>query len=240
MLGWTDIRQRYRRALIGPFWLTISMGAMVGGMGLVYGTLFQQDLTVFLPYVAAGFLGWQLISSSIGDGATPFILAEGLIKQGGLPLSLHVFRTVWRNFLIFLHNSVVMLVIYILIHKFDPISLVLVIPGLALNLLNLTWMLLLIGPLCTRFRDFSPIIANVMQLMFFITPIVFHPAALMKIGWIVYCNPWYYMVEAIRDPLLGQGLPLDIVVPLTLEAIIGWIAAILFFARVRGRIAFWI
>ena len=38
LLGWLDIRQRYARSALGPFWITLSMGVMVGSLGLVYGT----------------------------------------------------------------------------------------------------------------------------------------------------------------------------------------------------------
>ena len=35
-LGWHDIRQRYRRSIVGPFWLTLSMGVMVAGLAYLY------------------------------------------------------------------------------------------------------------------------------------------------------------------------------------------------------------
>ena len=240
MLGWTDIRQRYRRSFIGPFWISISMSVMVGGMGLVYGTLFNQDLTNFLPFLAAGFLGWFFISTCISDGTTVFVHADGLIKQGGLPLSLHVFRAIWRNILALLHNLVVIVGIYLWFGHFNIVSFLEVIPGLALTVLNVAWMLMILGPLCTRYRDLAPIVANTMQMLFFVTPVVFHPGAVSSIAWIVDLNPLYYLLEAIRAPLLGEGLSAWLVGFLALEALVGWVAALFFFARVRRRIAFWI
>ena len=191
MLGWADIRQRYRRSFIGPFWITISMAVMVGGMGLVYGTLFHQDLSTFLPFIGAGFLGWFFVSTCIGEGALPFVQAEGLIKQGGLPLSLHVFRVIWRNVLILCHNAVVIIVIYLWFGGFHPLSVIMVVPGLVLTAVNVAWINLIIGPLCTRFRDLAPIIANMLQMLFFITPVVFLPQALSSRAWIVELNPLY-------------------------------------------------
>ena len=41
MLGWQDIKQRYRRSAFGPFWLTISMGVMIGTIGIVFGNIFK-------------------------------------------------------------------------------------------------------------------------------------------------------------------------------------------------------
>jgi ABC-type polysaccharide/polyol phosphate export permease len=240
MLAWNDIRQRYRRSIIGPFWISISMCVMVGGLGLVYGTLFKQEMSNFLPFLAAGFLGWFFISTCISEGSSVFVQAEGLIKQGGLPLSLHILRTIWRNVLTLLHNMVVIVGIYLWFGRFDFWSFVLVIPGLMLATVNLAWILMILGPLCTRYRDLSPIVTNLLQMLFFITPIVFRPGALSSVSWIVNLNPLFYLLEAIRAPLLGQGLSLSLIGLLSVEAIIGWIMAVIFFARVRRRVAFWI
>ena len=66
MLGWLEIKQRYRRSVIGPFWLTLSYGAMIAGMGPLYGSLLQQDISTYFPYLATGFVVWFLIANLIG------------------------------------------------------------------------------------------------------------------------------------------------------------------------------
>src|SRR3712207_563712 len=66
-LGWQDIRQRYRRSMLGPFWLTISMGILIGVVGVLYAALFRQDISVYLPYLAAGLMTWGLISTILLD-----------------------------------------------------------------------------------------------------------------------------------------------------------------------------
>src|SRR5882724_3643293 len=62
-LGWHDIRQRYRRSVVGPFWLTLSMGMMIGGLAYLYSGLFGQNIERYLPYVATGMIVFGLISS---------------------------------------------------------------------------------------------------------------------------------------------------------------------------------
>lgn len=240
MLAWIDIRQRYRRAVIGPFWLTLSMAVMVTGMSIVYGTLFARPLNDFLPFIAGGFLAWAFISTSISDGTTVFVQAEGLIKYGGLPLSLHIWRVIWRNILIMAHNAVVVIAVCFYFGKLDWSSLPLFLFGLLLVSVNLSWVTLCVGPLCTRFRDLAPIVQSLLQLMFFITPIVFPANALQSIDWIVTLNPFHYLIDAIRSPLLGQGIDGTIVSVLVVSAIVGWAIAVVFFARVRNVIAFWV
>src|SRR6185437_15538126 len=96
-LGWLDVKQRYRRAVLGPFWITISMAVLVLTLGTVYAGILRQDVHSFLPYLAGGFIVWNFCTATINESTTAFIQADGLIKQGGIPISLHIFRTIFRN-----------------------------------------------------------------------------------------------------------------------------------------------
>src|SRR5438046_7162690 len=60
-LGWHDIRQRYRRSMVGPFWLTLSMGMMIGGLAYLYGGVFGQDAGSYFPYLALGMIIFTFI-----------------------------------------------------------------------------------------------------------------------------------------------------------------------------------
>jgi hypothetical protein len=99
-LAWLDVKQCYRRAVLGSFWITISMCVLVFALGILYAGIFRQDIRDFLPYLAAGFVVWNLISTTVIESTATFVQAKGLIKQGGIPLSVHVFRTVFRNLIV--------------------------------------------------------------------------------------------------------------------------------------------
>src|SRR4249920_1897323 len=75
-LGWNDILQRYRRSLLGPFWLTASMAIMVVSLGILYAELFNTPINDFLPFLCVGLLVWNLISSFLIEGGTIFTGAE--------------------------------------------------------------------------------------------------------------------------------------------------------------------
>ena len=79
-LGWQDIKQRYRRSILGPFWITIATGTTAVAMGILYSSLFNLDVAEFLPYVTLGFIVWNMISGAILEGAEVFISNEGLIQ----------------------------------------------------------------------------------------------------------------------------------------------------------------
>ena len=111
LLGWQDIRRLYRRSVLGPFWLTISMGMLVGALGTLYGALLKVGIADYLPFLALGFITWTLISGLITDGCSAFISAESIIKQVDLPLSVHVYRLIWRHLVIFCHNAAIFVVV---------------------------------------------------------------------------------------------------------------------------------
>ena len=50
MLGWQDIKQRYRRSVLGPIWITIATGTMAVALGGLYSKLFKLELSEHLPY----------------------------------------------------------------------------------------------------------------------------------------------------------------------------------------------
>src|SRR5690606_35158330 len=118
LLGWVEIRQRYARSKIGPFWLTISMAILVTALGIVYGTLFQAELREHLPLLAIGFVFWAFISTTINDGCNAYINASAYLKQVPLPRGVFVFQTLWRNMIVLAHNFVIV-VLVLLIFQID-------------------------------------------------------------------------------------------------------------------------
>ncbi len=180
ILGWQDIRQRYRRSSLGPFWLTISMGVMIGALGLVFGTIFDMPMKEFLPFLTIGLILWTLITTALNEGCTGFIAAEAIIKQISLPLFTHILRVLWRNLIILAHNLLIFPLVLLVFWLPLPATALLVSVGLTLLMLNLSWMALLLGVLCTRYRDVPQIITSLLQVTFYLTPIIWRPESLPK------------------------------------------------------------
>ena len=177
-LGWLDVKQRYRRAVLGPFWITISMSVLVVSLGIIYAGMFRLEFTNSCLTSPLDLWFGILFSTTITDSTATFVQAEGLIKQGGIPLSLYVYRTVFRNLVIAAHNFTVMLLIYVWQPGLLSLNLPLVIPGLALVVVNLTWISILVGVLCTRYRDLPPVVVSLLQIAFFMSPIMYKPSTL--------------------------------------------------------------
>lgn len=243
-LAWQDIRQRYRRSVLGPFWLTLSTGVMVFMMSILYGRLFNLPLDVYVPFLSAGTIVWTLIASLLNEGCSSFMAADSLIKQVRIPLILHVFRMVWRNCLIFFHNAVILIPVWLIFDKsFSIFALLEVLGALLAIAINGLWIGVLLGALCTRFRDISQIVTNLVQAVFFVTPVMWLPSILEGRGitrWLVTSNPFFHFIEIVRVPLLTNQVPWEswrVVISITL---VGIILGMLFLGRFKNRIAYWL
>lgn len=239
-LGWNEVKLRYRRSLLGPFWLTLSTAILVLTMGPLYGKLFQQDISSYFLYLAISLVVWQLIAQTINDSCNAFIGAEGFIKQVRLPMTVHVLRGVWRNIVFFLHNLVfVALVIAYFMPPLWPGILLLPL-ALAAFAVNALWVGIAVGLVCARFRDIPQIIGNLVQVAFFLTPVLWQPHMLGRHVWVVDLNPFYHFLEIIRSPLMGTPLKIVSWGAVGGMTLFGYVLMLALFSRYRSRIAYWV
>ena len=240
-LGWFDIRLRYRGSVLGPFWLTLSTAVMVAALGVLYSTLFKMDLHDYLPFLALSLVLWGFLSSLVTEACTCFQQAEGMIRSVRLPFTLYALRVIVRNVLVLGHNVVVILLVYAVFDVWPGAAAVAAVPGLALWLLDGLACCVLLGAFCARFRDIPPIVGSVMQIAFFVSPIIWRPEMLKgsSAAWLPW-NPFYTLLEIVRAPLLGHLAEWHVwASALGFSALLCGVAW-LGFARVRSRLAFWV
>ncbi len=235
-----DLRNRYRGSVLGPLWMSLSTLIMLIGLGLLYGALFKFKLSNYLPHLAVSLIVWQWIAGFINDSCATLTSAEGVIRQMRLPYTLHALRVAFRNTLVAAHSLALIPIVFLIFGQVPGPEALLAIPGLVLISINMLAGGLLLGMVCARFRDIPPIVANAVQLAFFVSPILWKPELLGDaVVWMAF-NPFYALLETVRGPLLEGGGP-----PLA------WVAAIFYttlhvvlagflFARFRSRIAFWV
>ncbi|MFZ2599645.1 ABC transporter permease [Corynebacterium casei] len=247
MLGLQDIKQRYRRSVLGPFWITIATGVMALALGLLYSMLFQLPLADFLPHVTVGLIMWNFISGAIKEGSTIFIDNEGLIKQLPAPLSVHVYRLVWRQTLFLGHNLIIWLLLILIFPRTLGWEFFLVIPGMLLLVVNGVWVAMFFGIVATRFRDVAPLLEALTQLLFYVTPIVWTTKTLTDQGGavadrarIAEINPLYHYLEIVRAPMIGEPVAAYhwwIVLGCT---VVGLFLAMMAMRQWRFRVSYWV
>ncbi|WP_202816964.1 ABC transporter permease [Pseudomonas citronellolis] len=187
-LAWQDIRQRYRRSVLGPFWITLTMVVTIAGMGPLYGALLNIKTEEFVPYLALGIITWGLISTLILDACNAFIGSDSIVRSVRLPLSLHIFRSVYRNLLFFAHNILAFVPVMLYVKIVPTLQWLMVIPGLLIIVVAAVPLSILLGIFCARFRDMQPIVGSVVQLAFFLTPIFWKPSALGHRAYVAHYN----------------------------------------------------
>jgi len=239
-LGWLDIKMRYRGSILGPFWLTLSTAVMVAALGLLYSTLFHMNLHEYLPFLALSIVLWNFLSALVGDACICFTQAEGMIRSVRMPYFLYAGQIIVRNFLVLAHNVVVIAVVYVIFKIWPGMVALAALPALALWLIDAFAAAILLGAFCARFRDIPPIVASIMQIAFFISPIIWKPELIQHHAHWLPFNPFFSLFEIVRAPLLG-GLPgVDTWVASLAYSLLLCAAAWVLFVRVRGRLAFWV
>jgi lipopolysaccharide transport system permease protein len=241
LFGYNDVRMRYRRSTLGPFWSSLSMGVQVLVTGFVMAYLFNMTLQRYLPYICIGLIIWSFLTTVISEGATAFTSSAALIMQVKRPLFVYLLQIVWRNLIVGAHTIVVFFVVAFLFALFPGPTYLLAIPGLALFVLNCVWAAGVVAILSTRFRDIPLIVTNVFSVLFWLTPVLYEINQMSgRIRTLIAYNPLYHVVEVFRAPLL-------LTVPSTTNwlvaigtAILGWLLLLLLFARTRKRIPFWL
>lgn len=240
-LAWQDIQLRYRRSILGPFWVTISMSITILGISWLYGYLFQSSLKEYLPYVATGIILWSLYSSLIIEGCQIFIEAENYLKQIKLSYTGLVLRGTMRNFILFLHNIIIMLPIILLFHMPANHTLFLLIPGLFIVFLSGMSYSLILAILSARYRDMTQMIASIMQVIFFLTPIMWFESKLpAEARALIDLNPFVEFLELLRMPLLGGAPSASVWIVALGVTGFGMLLAFLLLMKQRTRIIYWL
>jgi ABC-type polysaccharide/polyol phosphate export permease len=236
-LAWHDIVSRYRGSVLGPFWITLSMGLMVLGIGFLYSNLFDIPLNEFLPFVALGIVFFGIMTGMINEGCDTFVQASGMLSQTSLPMLMFVWRTVFRNMINLAHHLVIVIAVLLFYEYWRVANVPLALLGVVLMVINSAWLSLLVGIASARFRDIPQIVVSVMQFAIFMTPVFWRPDRFSKQHQIILdVNPFYHLLEAVRAPLLGQPVASHTYIILVAMAVFGWLLTFALFAKTRRRI----
>lgn len=238
--AWSDTRARYKRSVLGPFWLVLSTLIGVVGLGFVWSTLLHTDKAAFIPSLAIGLVVWNMITGSIIGGCTVFTKRASIIRNIKTPSLRLSLELLFQQIINFAHNLLVVLLVLVVFQQ--PLSLVtlLVIPGLLLVFINLWWVIQLLGFIGARFRDIDPLVQAIMPILFFLSPVLYHSHQLGRTQIIMAFNPMAYWLDIVRGPLQGVVPDARIWVGTILMAIVGWALA-LWMTKAKGaRLPFWV
>lgn len=240
-LGWRDVVNRYRRAALGSLWIPLSMAVVAGVLGSLYSHIMQRPTVEYIPYLTAGFIVWNLLSGIVSDGTQVFVSNGAAIKEIPAPLTIHIYRVIWKQLVIYFHNMIVFVGVAVYFGIFTISTVPQLLAALAIITLNGVWISCLLGIINARFRDFAHLVPTAMRLIFFVTPIIWYPQLLG--GWRAYAvhlNPFYYFIDILRAPMLGVSTTALSWHVALLTTFLGALATLPVYAHCRKKIAFWL
>ncbi|CCD29569.1 ABC-type polysaccharide/polyol phosphate export system, permease component [Candidatus Glomeribacter gigasporarum BEG34] len=240
--GLQDIKLRYRRSALGPWWLTISTGILVAAMGILYAGIFKHTISDYLPNFAVSYIFWIFFSGQINESATAFTQFENILKQTRIPLLSCVLRILTRHVIILLHNALIILIAFMIFGFKFSLNLIYFLPAFFIFLLFLLSISVAVGILCTRYRDMVQLISSMLQILFFLSPILWKTEILEHgaQSLIVRINPIFYLMETVRRPLFGLTITFDLWNGALLCTAISILTSAFLFLKYRARITYWL
>jgi lipopolysaccharide transport system permease protein len=187
-----------------------------------------------------GIITWGLLSGLILDGSAAFVGADNLVRSMKLPYTVHVMRILQRNLIIFLHNLLAFVPFMLWLGIWPQWRWLAAIPGVALILMAAMPAAFLLGTLSARFRDLQQIIASIVQLAFFLTPVFWQPELLGAHRYLADYNPFHLLLEVVRGPVIGAIPPASTYLGVLAVIAALFLLALPFFTRFRRRLAFWV
>jgi ABC-type polysaccharide/polyol phosphate export permease len=239
--AWLDTVCQYRRSRIGPLWDTINLTVMLVGLTLVSSSLFGSSILNIIGHAGIGIIVWSAIASLVLEAPHTFVRNCGYVTNSMLSLELYVGRQVFKTLITFSHHFILYFVG--ILFGLLPLSWVslLALPGIALLFLNGCWVAMTLGMLCAKYRDLEPFVRNFMQLSFFVTPVFWNESQIaVHRRFLVEGNPFFYFIEIIRKPLLGEVPPQQYYLVVLGVTVSGFALAYYVHRRMRSHLAFYL
>lgn len=234
-----SFKNRYKGAIVGAFWLTITTAITATGLGLLYGRLFGFSVETHLPYVTIGIVTWALISGYMTAGCEVFVHGASIFKEYPMPLSLFPFRLAVTQFINYAYRCIALVGVLIIFPATLSVTAPIAILGIVLIFWIGFWVSLGFGILNARYRDFGQMVFAGTTFFLFMTPIFWRADRLGEYSWIVDFNPFYHLINIVRGPILGEpGVAVSFLVAGAL-AVVTPVVSFYMFGRLSHRLPYW-
>lgn len=239
---WRDIKIKYKQTLLGFLWAIIQPLLMMAIFTFFFGRVLNVP-SQNLPYpifVFSGLLLWNMFASGLSGSANSMVTNSAIIKKIYFPRLIIPISSVLVALFDFLMAFI--LFIFLLVYYQQPLSWVAI---LFWPLALLVCVIASIGPGCllgalnVKYRDFRYVIPFLIQVLFFLTPVIY-PVSMLNypvLQYILAISPMYAAIELIRLPLTGDGVNLPFLLISLTSGFIFLFAGILYFKRTEAFFA---
>lgn len=213
---------------------------------LVLGELFRHVTAhvndLFVPHLAAGLIIWNYITNIVNTAPRLYTLHRHSLMHGPANHANIVLKVICNSGIIFLHQSIVILVVMAL-HQVPPSAhWLLIVPAVALIVAHSVWVLVVLGLIGARYRDLAEVVEMIMRVAFLATPIIWMAGDDGRgsvVGAFLALNPFYHVLEPLRGAILGTPVPAASWIISALLAAAGLAFAAYMYRRFRHSAVVW-
>lgn len=238
-----DIKRRYRRSYLGPFWTSVSLSINIIIVTSIFTTIGEGSIRENLPYTAIGILLWHFISTNALEACDTFIQAATIIRQASAPVFVYVYRVIARNLVLFAHNIIILVLVYIVSPWRIGEDAILSAIGFLILLINMFSLAVILSIFTARYRDIGQLVTNILPILFYVTPIIWKRGfsnVVTRIDSYVILNPVYCSIAVIREPLLGHSVDIRCWYIVAGMTILLFTCSMYCYGRFSKRVAFWL
>jgi ABC-2 type transport system permease protein len=233
-----DIKNRYRRTYLGPFWIVLGTLLLLVALGPIYSKLQGQPLSQTLPYVYIGLVIWLFISGSFVEVCTAVSGHRALVLQGRVSVTGLVLRVVLRNTFVLIHN-IVALFVCLTFSGFDYLLSPWAIVGVLLVWVCMLGVGVTFACVSTLVRDLPAFVAAGTQVLFFVSPVAWlTKTETMDLTLYTAFNPIAWMIDSVRSPTIGKEFTQ--LLELSMFALGSVVVAIVVLRLTRHRLTKWV
>jgi lipopolysaccharide transport system permease protein len=203
-----DVRVRYKQTVIGILWAILQPFLLMVVFSVFFGQMIGID-TEGVPYpifVFSGLLFWNYFSSSLSAASSSMVANQAIVQKIYFPrIILPISSTI-----VFLLDFFLASVIFagmMMFYGFTPtlLGLALVVPCLIITALTFTGLGLFFSAMNVKYRDVRYVLPFCIQILLFVTPVIYPPSLLGSYQWLWYLNPMSGVIDVIRDSFFLSG-----------------------------------
>ena len=206
-LAMKELKIRYKRSFLGFLWALLNPLLQMVVLSLVFSTVMRIPIPHYAVFLISVLIPWTFFSQSLLYAADSIVNNSDLIKKVKVPKVIFPVAALTSNMINFLLSLIpLFLIVVVLGNPVYATWLYLPVPLLSLTLLTLGASFF-VAALNVYYRDVAHILTIVLQLWFYLTPIIYPIETFGKYRWVLKLNPVMYSLNGFRMGVYAGGLP---------------------------------
>ncbi|MBZ9577530.1 ABC transporter permease [Patescibacteria group bacterium] len=207
-LAWKDIKVRYKQTIIGIGWAVLQPFLTMVIFSIFFGRVagISSGEIPYPIFVYAGLLFWNYFSNSLNSASSSLVSNQKIIQKIYFPHLIMPISSTIVHLVDFFFAALIFVGLMFYYH-FIPtfVGILLIIPCLLITFLSFSGLGLAFSVLNVKYRDVRYALPFFIQLLVFVTPVIYPTSVLGRYQWLWYLNPMSGVVETMRAGLLGVG-----------------------------------